>query len=137
MGIIKIPRKYFQPDPGPSAEDRAGIGISPEKPRVAPVKAGYLRHLVKRDRPLVCEACGWGLKQQWEGLLNVHHVKPKSMGGKDAQANLVLLCPNHHAVAHMFIRESKSSDAHAVSGKRELIELLRKFDSMMTTNGKA
>jgi 5-methylcytosine-specific restriction endonuclease McrA len=33
-------------------------------------------------------------------MLHAHHVIPLAFGGDDAEANLVLLCPNHHAIAH-------------------------------------
>lgn len=41
-----------------------------------------------------CEVCGWHLNNHG------HHMRPLSCGGSDDSANLITLCPNHHAVAH-------------------------------------
>lgn len=32
-------------------------------------------------------------------IVEVHHIIPRSLGGKDLLENLILLCPNHHALA--------------------------------------
>lgn len=55
-----------------------------------------------------CEFCRWrpprALRDRAGGridrLLHGHHVVPVSCGGADAAANLILLCPTHHALAH-------------------------------------
>lgn len=135
MGIIRVPKKYYQPPKtqpiDPDAPKTMPFDPYMERSKIAPVKARYLRELVDHNRPLTCEACGWGLKTLWEGILHIHHIRPKTMGGDDSAVNLILLCPNHHAVAHMFIRESKGNESLSVSGKRSLVELLRKFDELM------
>lgn len=46
----------------------------------------------------VCEVCGWEPPQK--KLLHTHHVIPLCHGGTNDPENLVVLCPNHHAVAH-------------------------------------
>ena len=33
-------------------------------------------------------------------LLDLHHKKPVHLGGLNTAGNLILLCPNHHALAH-------------------------------------
>jgi hypothetical protein len=45
-----------------------------------------------------CEVCGW--KPPARRVLAVHHVIPVSCGGGDEFENLILLCPNHYALAH-------------------------------------
>jgi predicted restriction endonuclease len=31
--------------------------------------------------------------------LEIHHLRPVRLGGDDVVENLILLCPNHHAMA--------------------------------------
>lgn len=40
-----------------------------------------------------CYVCGF------DEVVEVHHIVPRAIGGKDHPENLVLLCPNHHALA--------------------------------------
>lgn len=40
-----------------------------------------------------CRVCGF------DALVEVHHIKPRHKGGKDALDNLITLCPNHHTMA--------------------------------------
>ena len=40
-----------------------------------------------------CRICGF------DELVHVHHIIPKREGGPDEEANLITLCPNHHALA--------------------------------------
>lgn len=41
-------------------------------------------------------------------LLTIHHIKPKSEGGKDRPNNLVTMCQYHHALTHDALpKESK------------------------------
>jgi hypothetical protein len=53
-----------------------------------------------------CEACGWAPPAvrtpngRRDSMMELHHVLPSSYGGSRDPENLVLLCPNHHAVAH-------------------------------------
>lgn len=48
-----------------------------------------------------CEACGWKPPEPLTArALHVHHVIQVRDGGDDAETNLLLLCPNHHALAH-------------------------------------
>lgn len=37
-------------------------------------------------------------------LLELHHVVPVSQGGADDMANVVLLCPTCHTLAHLMLR---------------------------------
>ena len=46
-----------------------------------------------REKP--CEVCGWK-----DATRDMHHIVPVRKGGKDAVDNLVILCPNHHRLAH-------------------------------------
>ncbi len=40
-----------------------------------------------------CFVCGF------DEITEVHHIVPRRYGGTDEEGNLVLLCPNHHALA--------------------------------------
>lgn len=71
------------------------------------VAAGTLR---KRHQtlPTACVVCGWRapalpaeLSRTRSALLNVHHVVPVCCDGSDDRWNLAVLCPNHHALAHV------------------------------------
>lgn len=41
-----------------------------------------------------CRICGF------DTLVHVHHIVHKAKGGDDEITNLIVLCPNHHAMAH-------------------------------------
>lgn len=50
-----------------------------------------------------CEVCRWRVPKilmQGETLLNLHHVIPVQCGGSNEGGNLVMICPNCHAIAH-------------------------------------
>lgn len=53
------------------------------------------REAAIRARGDACEICGWN-----EATCDVHHRIPKSMGGKNTIENAIVLCPNHHRIAH-------------------------------------
>jgi predicted HNH restriction endonuclease len=82
--------------------------------RRAVVAAKHQSERYKRDRDAkhgpACETCGWdarrfGLDRSAAlGLMNAHHIVPVCCGGADAAFNLVLLCPNCHALSHRFGR---------------------------------
>lgn len=42
-----------------------------------------------------CEICGWN-----EGACDVHHRVARHQGGKNTVENGIVLCPNHHRIAH-------------------------------------
>ncbi len=52
------------------------------------VRPTAFRHL-----PRICAICGFDV------VVSVHHIVPKSEGGSDDIDNLIVLCPNHHAMA--------------------------------------
>lgn len=88
-----------------------------------------------------CEVCRWrpprSLREVPGGmirrLLHAHHIVPVSCGGADSLENLILLCPNHHAVAHHIGRMVRDDEGTIVwTGARTrsdflfAMELLRK-----------
>ena len=42
-----------------------------------------------------CSICGWN-----EASCDLHHIIPTFQGGSDTDDNAVILCPNHHRMAH-------------------------------------
>lgn len=101
------------------AEVRAGLLAGrPEIESMAVVRRRALRSFhgssairltLKRRLALAgrtnCEACGWipPAPATWR-CLNVHHVIARAKGGNDEPSNLVVLCPNCHAMAHAVSR---------------------------------
>jgi len=48
-----------------------------------------------------CQLCLWDPQSAYgEHLSHGHHLRYLSRGGEDDLANMVLLCPNHHAAVH-------------------------------------
>lgn len=95
----------------------------------------------KRDVQMVrapgCEACTWVPPEALlyrpgsDGLLHAHHIVPVACGGPDHPSNLLLLCPNCHAIAHrlgkMGGRVNRSTGYRDWSGPRTRDEALAAF----------
>lgn len=78
----------------------------------------------KRRRGEACEVCGWRARPPLRlSAINAHHVTPRAEGGDDSDANRVVLCPNHHAVAHALHRVEPSAD------RDELIARIRLWEA--------
>jgi predicted restriction endonuclease len=86
-----------------------------------------------------CEICGWHAPEFLQEMLgrscfavNAHHVLPVACGGSDELDNLVLLCPNHHAIADLlsgrFNKGRGNKNNSFITDKAELIEMLRLID---------
>src|SRR5574343_250313 len=56
---------------------------------------------VLKKRSNYCHDCGF---DKVPSILEVHHIIPTYKGGLDTYDNLVLLCPNCHAIRHLEIR---------------------------------
>lgn len=94
--------------------------------------ASIKRELARDGYLLACEVCGWHLPASIPSTtpsaspVTAHHVIPVAAGGEGGP--LVLLCPNHHAVAHRLWHVRRG----VYDGPREpapLIAELRDFDS--------
>ena len=53
-----------------------------------------IQKIMKRMKA-VCSNCGWN-----KTTCDLHHIIPKSRGGKDSHENITILCPNCHRLAH-------------------------------------
>lgn len=49
-----------------------------------------------------CSICGWN-----ESSCDIHHIIPRSNGGKDEMSNLIIVCPNCHRICHTTQKYSK------------------------------
>lgn len=70
------------------------IGINFRKGHIG-TSIGSTRELCRQRDNFACRVCGF------REALHVHHVIHKKEGGGDQVSNLITLCPNHHALAHM------------------------------------
>jgi len=52
---------------------------------------------------LVCEVCGWD-GGGFPEMVEAHHIIPFKCGGQVTDENIILLCPNHHALIHKLIK---------------------------------
>jgi hypothetical protein len=115
--------------------------MSQPKPKPKPRRTTYrAKSRTLKQRPDQCEVCGWkppdlGPRPSHSSIIAVHHVIPDSHGGDDSEDKLVLLCPNHHAIAHAAWRMSlptPSRDRLPWNGPRtraEVIAELRAIDA--------
>lgn len=56
---------------------------------------------VVADGVATCEGCAWQIPERFVSrIMHVHHVTPVSWGGDNNPSNLVVICPNCHAIAH-------------------------------------
>jgi hypothetical protein len=69
-------------------------------------RAKYIKR-IHRIYDRRCAICGWIItlgyfKNKWfrSGGNEIHHIKSIKDGGTDIENNLILLCPNHHKLAH-------------------------------------
>ncbi len=61
------------------------------------LKIRSLKARIIEERGAKCERCNYS---RLPSILNLHHVLPRSKGGKDEPSNLELICPNCHAEVH-------------------------------------
>ena len=63
-----------------------------------PERDNHMTELIKEYRGRRCQICSTGIRQK-NGKLFVEaaHIDPKKDGGAETPANILVLCPNHHA----------------------------------------
>lgn len=69
-----------------------------------------------------CQSCGWNKDPN---VLVIHHKIPQAVGGTSEDNNLVVLCPNCHALAHARINEGARGWWNSEGGKQLLGWALR------------
>lgn len=94
------------------------------------------RRRFKRRQQKQCEHCGWSPPQLPTSAspLNVHHIVPVRWGGTHEAGNLILLCPNHHAIAdclHLLWRRRASNGAapYSIATRESLLKALALADA--------
>src|SRR5438552_2296496 len=99
------------------------------------VNIARFRKKLDREGRLRCEVCGWApseylLKFFVHGrLIQIHHLLPISCGGTDDEENLLILCPNHHAIADAFgMVLAKRGESPELRTRQGLIDFLRRLD---------
>lgn len=53
-----------------------------------------------------CEICAYG----FDSILLLHHIMPVQLGGPASARNLIVLCPNCHALVHRYSHHLRSSE---------------------------
>ena len=97
--------------------DNGGYVVKPKRPHSHRAEA-------MKARAVVCEHCGWYPPEP--RLLHVHHIVQVACGGKNASSNLIVLCPNCHALAHYVSRRSRfNGTPYGPTTKDELLIALR------------
>lgn len=90
-----------------------------------------------------CHICNFSIQQ----ILNMHHIIPVNLGGKDLIENLTLLCPNCHTLVHRlaakkFINKDKIQflnqeyDKSAIKRLSEISTEIRKAKYNIIVNNK-
>lgn len=111
--------KRFESDPDGYAPRR-------KKSTPEPYSVKHKRDLRRRGVPIECVVCGWRVQAPFDApdAVNAHHVLPTKDGGSDSPANMLLLCPNHHAIAHALysFRRGNGGSPHT---RDELVAILK------------
>jgi hypothetical protein len=87
---------------------RSRQSLGPDTRQTSRTRLGQtMRRRAAAAGAYACAVCGWRVPQALDRNgkgrgLAVHHVIPVMAGGSDDESNLVILCPNHHAMAHCF-----------------------------------
>ena len=95
---------------------------------------------LRRSGQVKCQICDWQAPDFLQAMfgrssfaVNLHHVLPVACGGTDEPENLVLLCPNHHAIADILSGRFNKGRGNKINSfitdKIELIEMLSLIDS--------
>jgi hypothetical protein len=87
----KMRANYCSPECGAAAKSKR---LSEVRLSQGGTSMSHYRNKVRIRDSGRCRICRFAL------ATHVHHIVPKSKGGKHAMDNLITLCPNHHAMAH-------------------------------------
>ena len=97
----------------------------------APIVRG-LKARSSKSGEMRCAVCQWMpppeiAVRRGLALLHAHHVVPLACGGSKDEDNLVILCPNHRALAHR-VGQQNGAKWYGASTPNELIEELTTLD---------
>lgn len=81
------------------------LPMPPKRTRKSASANARHKLVAKASGRLACEICGFfDNRYPPFGLLESHHIRPRSAGGQDISSNYIILCPTHHAVADRLSR---------------------------------
>ena len=117
----------------PAIDPLAGTGLVGPPDRVETVISRIIRdtgltNRVKHMYDCCCQICGHRIcLPDGTGYAEGHHIRPlgEPHGGPDALANIICLCPNHHAECDLGARPLSAGELHIVVGhhiSKEFIE---------------
>lgn len=66
----------------------------------------WMRKEIGKERGWVCEKCGYRWCDGW--LMEVHHILPTSMGGRDIKSNALIVCIFCHLKLHEKLGDPRS-----------------------------
>ncbi len=90
-------------------------------PKLKRVNAGgYKRGITQ------CEHCNWTPPEP--SMLHAHHVIPLGCGGPDTKKNIIVLCPNCHAVAHWVTKRPVSGQRYSGPTTRAALQAWMRHD---------
>lgn len=98
------------------ATTKTSRGLSGTRRRTCKERGGYR-----------CAVCGWTPPAGFPRLVEAHHIVPVSAGGDNRPTNLILLCPNHHRIAHVL-----SCGCARVGAVDQLVTEIRRLDAPST-----
>lgn len=93
----------------------------------------YKRARLIQERDSQCESCGYS---DTPIILVPHHIVARSKGGKHNPENLIILCPNCHALEHLktakhqtikSVIETEKRIAHEKRQTKEYKEYMRNY----------
>ena len=125
-------RKYFYGDTEKEALWKMEMGIAEWQREeenkkytrsVDNIERGKYKRRAYVTGNLVCAVCGWG-GMGWPEIIEAHHVIPFSDGGRVCDENMILLCPNHHGIAHYLMRIRPCYGKEPFSNKDELFNAI-------------
>ncbi|WP_373839310.1 HNH endonuclease [Methanospirillum sp.] len=76
--------------------------ICEEERRILPMQMRrnrFLAYLVKNLHDNTCQVCS-AMGEMTNGPVEVHHIVPLSMNGRDKAENMLTICPRHHRAVH-------------------------------------
>lgn len=80
---------------------RTGIKYKTDQKKSSSTEWRIIRARLILERGEMCETCKFS---RYVDILVVHHKLPKSCGGGNEDENLIVVCPNCHAIEHLKMR---------------------------------
>src|SRR5262249_57016357 len=78
-----------------------------------------------------CQLCGGSIRGPRDlSYSEVHHIRPLGIGhdGPDVAANMLVVCPNHHAMLDLGYASFEGKDCVAADGTRFTLTCLHEID---------